>query len=395
LSAAEIVDVLVVGAGPAGLLAAREAASRGASVQVLEEHQEIGLPTHCAGLLSVRGLERIGVVPERRFVQNEISGANFRSPGGLTFTVRSRGTAAYVVDRSAFDKSLAVAAARAGARIRLGFAARSLSADRESLAVRDGGGEEFRGRVVIEAEGSSPSLAASSGVSLVDPRDALPAVQFEVHRVSEDPGLVDIYVGQGYAPGFFAWVIPTGEDTARVGLACRSGSPLEALRRIVRERLGDPQVLGVRAGRVLTCGPVSKSFARGLMAVGDAAGQAKPSTGGGVVTGGICARIAGRVAAEAVARNDASEGVMRSYDSEWRTVLGREFAAMSRARRVFDRLTDGTVDRLFRVVLEEELYREAEAAGDIDFQGLVLRRLARNPKVVAVLPSVLKDLVFR
>jgi digeranylgeranylglycerophospholipid reductase len=190
-------------------------------------------------------------------------------------------------------------------------------------------------------------------------------------------------------------VIPTGEDTARVGLACRSGSPYEALRRIVRERLGDPKVLGVRAGRVLTCGPVSKSFARGFMAVGDAAGQAKPTTGGGVATGGICARIAGRVAAEAVARNDTSEGVMRSYDSEWRTVLGREFAAMSRARRIFDRLTDGTVDRLFRVVLEEELYREAEDAGDIDFQGLVLRRLARNPKVVAVLPSVLKDLVFR
>ena len=387
-------DVLVVGAGPTGLLAAREAASRGAVVQVLEEHQEIGLPNHCAGLLSVRGLERIGVVPEQRFVQNEIYGANFHSPDGLSFTIRSRRVTAYVVDRSVFDRSLAVAAARAGARIRLGFVARDLFVDGESRIISDGGGEKFGGRVVIHAEGVASGLSARMGMSLVDSRNVLSAVQFEVSRVNEDPGLVDIYVGQSYAPGFFAWVIPTGVDSARVGLACRGGNAYEALRSIVRVKLGDPQVLGVRAGRVITCGPISKTVAPGLIAVGDAAGQAKPTTGGGVITGGVCAKIAGRVAAEAAAKNDVSEGALGSYETEWRGVLGSEFAAMSRARRVFNRLTDRTIDKLFRVVSEEELYREVEETGDMDFQGLVLHRLARNPRVVGVLPSVLRDLIF-
>ena len=110
-------DVTVIGAGPSGLIAAREVAEKGFDVKVVEEDPEVGVPNHCAGLLSLRGMKEIGVPTDEAFVENYVKGAVFYSPSGLSFTVEKSRYVACVVDRELFDKYLAQKACEAGVDI--------------------------------------------------------------------------------------------------------------------------------------------------------------------------------------------------------------------------------------------------------------------------------------
>ncbi|MBN2335842.1 NAD(P)/FAD-dependent oxidoreductase, partial [Candidatus Bathyarchaeota archaeon] len=113
-------DAAVVGAGPAGILAATTVSSRGFDATVYEEHSAVGEPNHCAGLLSVEGLEKLGVEPSDDFVQNRVYGGRVYAPDGEFLEIRDRRPRAYVVDRGRFDRYLADAAADAGVEFRLG-----------------------------------------------------------------------------------------------------------------------------------------------------------------------------------------------------------------------------------------------------------------------------------
>ena len=130
------------------------------------------------------------------------------------------------------------------------------------------------------------------------------------------------------------------------------------------------------------------------MAVGDVAGQTKPTTGGGVVTGGTCALVAARAAVSAIERHDASlEFLSNLYEVEWRKLLSKEFSTMLTARRIYNMLSDSTLDELFKIVLKENLMDEIEASGDMDFQASILAKLAEKPSVMKIMPMVVRDLV--
>lgn len=384
-------DVVVVGAGPAGLIAAREAARGGAGVTVLEEHGEVGVPCRCAGLLSLRGLGELGVPLEASFVLNRLRGARFHSPSGLTFTVERGKEVACVVDRAALDRYLARQADRAGAELRLRSRVGRVRR-RDGLVEVGGPWGQVEAAVVVDAEGVGSRLVKEVGLTPVDRRFVLPALQFELEGVDVDPAYAEIHVGGRVAPGFFAWVVPTGEGTARVGLACRGANPLERLEGFVRARFGACSRVSALSGVVVTGGPIPKTFDDNLVVVGDAAGQVKPTTGGGVVLGGLCASIAGRVMAEAVERGALTGGFLGRYERLWRRRLGREFAAMRLARRVADRLSDRALDRLFRVVVEENLQEEF-AEGDMDLQAGLLTALTRKGGLLRALGAAAPDLL--
>ena len=383
-------EILTVGAGPAGLIAAREAAKKGAQVTVLEEHSEIGLPCHCAGLLSLKGLEEIGS-PEGSYIQNRVRGARFFSPSGLSFTVGRDEPIACVVDRNLFDKSLAQEATEVGARIRLNSRVRGIERAKEGI-VAIGEREPAVAKIMIDGEGPSSGIVRVAGLKPLNPSCILPGLQFDLRGVDFDPDYVEIHVGARVAPNFFAWVIPLSEDSARVGLACKGASPKENLDRFVDARFGYQNALervALRSGRVVTCGPIEKTFDDNLLVVGDAAGQVKPITGGGVVLGGICGSIAGQVAAEAVGEGDFSAASLGRYESLWKERLGKEFRMTVLARRTLNRLSDKVIDKLFRVVIEENLQDLLSKEGDIDFQTGVLRKILKKKEVLRILPSFL------
>ncbi len=389
-------DILVVGGGPAGLIAAREAARRGVDVTVFEEDREIGLPCHCAGLLSLKGLDEIKVPSNGPFVQNRVRGACFYSPSGLSFKVERDEAVASVVDRVALDRFLANQAIEAGAVIRVNSKVRSLKRVNGEMIAEVEQGPSIRVKMIIDAEGVSSRLVKAIGLKPLKPECILPALQFDLESIDINPEYVELYVGEKIAPGFFAWVIPLSGDSARVGLACRGSNPYERLDRFVQSRFGGKDrfnKVSTRSGLIVTCGPIGKTFGDNLMVVGDAAGQVKPTTGGGVVMGGICASIAGEVAAEAVEKGMFTSSFLRRYEVLWRERLGREFRLTRLARRVADRLPDKTIDKVFKAVIDENLQSELSIQGDMDLQSGVILRLLRKRKILKALPSALASLI--
>lgn len=391
----EETDIAIIGAGPAGLITAREAARRGARVTVLEEHEEIGVPCHCAGLLSLRGLAEIDVSTDRGFVQNRVKGARFFSPSKTSFTVERDGPVACVVDRVQFDKSLAREAAQAGADLRLGSKSTKVSQLNEKITATGNFGT-IRADIVVDAEGVTSRLIKEMGLQPLAFRELLPALQYDLKSTDIDPEYVEIHVGRKLAPSFFAWVIPLSESSARVGLACKEDNPARKLDKFIKERFEKrrkPSRVYTRSGLIVTSGPLSRTYTDNFLAVGDVAGQVKPTTGGGVILGGICAMIAGKVAAEAVEAGDTSRGSLERYETLWREKLEREFRLTLLARKVAGRLSDKTFDRLFESIIESNLHRDLSLEGDMDFQARTILRVVGRKEILKILLSSAADLM--
>jgi len=385
-------DVVVIGAGPAGLIAAREAAERGAKVTVLEEHKEIGVPCHCPGLLSIKGLKDVAIPLNADFIQNRLKGARFYSPSGFSFTVERKEDVACVIDRTKFDKFLAQQATRAGAEIKLQSKVQQVNRHSKGVTVTGPWGSISAG-VVVDAEGVNSRLVKRMGLTPLKPECLLPALQFELVDVNVDPVYAEIHVGRKVAPGFFAWVIPLNDNSARVGLACKGSNPREKLEIFVRRRFDKYSHLSVSSGRIVTCGPISRTFNDNFVVVGDAAGQTKPTTGGGVILGGICASIAGSIVAEAVKSGTYASTFLRKYEMLWKKRLGKEFKIMCLARNIVNRLSDKTLDKIFKIIIEKNLQTEFSMKGDMDFQSNLLSALGKKKDLIRILLTAAPDLI--
>jgi geranylgeranyl reductase family protein len=364
-------DVVVVGAGPAGLISAREAAKSGIEVTVLEEHKEIGIPCHCAGLMSIKGLRRLQIPLNSRFVQNKVKGAIFHSPSGLSFSVEKEESVACVVNRSMFDKFLMKQAISSGAEIKLNSKVQQLKCHKQRILVNSTR-DLISANIVVNAEGISSFFVKRMGLTPINYDYVLPAFQFELNDVDVNSEFVEIYVGKKIAPSFFAWVIPLSSKSARVGLACKEANPRKKLESFIQNRFESFNYVSSNSGRVITCGPIPKTFNNNFVVVGDAAGQVKPTTGGGVILGGICSTIASRVITESIKKNAATLNFLEKYENLWKRKLEREFKVMRLARRIFNHLSDDIIDKFFKIVKDNNFQKELSIYGDIDFQASLL-----------------------
>ena len=392
----ESVDVLVVGAGPAGSTAAFRLAEQGHRVLVVEEHPKIGEPVQCAGLVSRRVLDLAG---SESFVLAPVRGASVFGPSGGSVSFKAEAPRAYVIDRRRLDVHLADRAARAGAvyRTRTRFDGR-LDGTRERAEVRlveDGGRSyDVSARVVIGADGVSSAVARA--FRLRRPVEILPAFEAEFPESPGDPDTVEVYLGRTIAPGLFGWWIPNGSGGARIGVASDAdGTPARTyyqhLLRYLQRRFGT--ALGSPTGYVVSgipIGTLPKTHAAHLLLVGDAAAQVKPLSGGGIFTGMRCAEIAAHVAHAALARDDLSESALAEYDRAWRAELGEELRRALHLRRIFTRLSDADLDAVLTALKGIRSRATIVAFGDIDFPTHVVRELlARSPSLVRLLPKAL------
>jgi digeranylgeranylglycerophospholipid reductase len=389
-------EAAVVGAGPAGLIAARELAGRGFEVKVFEEHPVIGEPNHCAGILSVEGLKRLGVPPHEDFIQHEIKGGTIFSPSGASIRITSARTRAYTVDRALFDRFLAEMAMDRGAEIEIGHRMKELST-RDSTVTGVRGDADVRSEIVLDAEGASGALARRIG--LPRPEDGILAgVNVDIPNLEMEQEMVEVWLGEDLAPGLFVWAVPAGEVGVRCGLATRKGDAFELVKVFIERRFGVKDYAAPVRWPVLTGGPIKKTYTDGLLLVGDVAGQVKPTTGGGVVLGGMCAMMAAEVAAEAIEAGDTSASFLRRYEERWRRGLGREFSTMLGARRFINKISDDNIDRVFDSLkssgLEPILERFVEE-GDMDVQSGVLRKALTHPSMLRVLVASVGRLAVR
>ena len=194
-----------------------------------------------------------------------------------------------------------------------------------------------------------------------------------------------------YAPGFYAWIIPRHDGTAKVGLAARTGNPKELLQRLMlkhpvaSKKLGQARILRIAYHPITLGGPIPKAYADGFLAVGDVASQVKPTTGGGVIFGLTCAQIAAETASEAIRHNDVSAGFLQQYPKRCSDKLGFDFSVMLRLRRFLDSLSDERVDQALMVCKRLRLDEALADVEEIDFQGQSLLNLLRKPAAVAAL----------
>ncbi len=392
----ERAGITVIGGGPCGSFSAFTAARLGAEVSVFEEHKEIGVPKHCSGHLSIVGLERLGIRLPRRVIENEIKASIFHSPSGKKFAIRCAYPVTYVVNRELFDKYISNLAMKSGVRYFLESRVKSFLFDSGFVAgvvFRKGCVEKsLASNVVIDAEGCSSTLLKKTGLQTPDGSMVVNAVQAEVDRVDEvDLDTVEVYLGRKYAPGFFAWIIPKRDTSAKVGLATKTGNPIEYLNRFMKKhplaskKLKKSSITNLSIHPIPLGGPIPKTYSNGLLVAGDVASQVKPTTGGGVIFGLSCSKIAGEVAYEAVKKNDFSEALLSRYQSRWRELIGFDLTVMRQARKLLNRLGDRKIDRIIDLCEKLKVNSILEESGDLDFQGRSLIRMIKHPTALIVM----------
>ena len=202
---------------------------------------------------------------------------------------------------------------------------------------------------------------------------------------------VEVFVGNNYAPGFYAWVIPRRDGTAKVGLATRRGNPKEFLQRLVckhpvaMKQLGKAYVKRSDFHCIPLGGPISKAYTNGFLAIGDAASQVKPTTGGGVVFGLKCARIAAEVVHEALEGDDFSAEFLSSYQKRFVDTLSFDINVMLQARRFIDSLSDEKLNNALHFCNRVGLDKVFRDIDEIDFQGQTLLKMLTKPAAVGAL----------
>lgn len=409
-----ICDVLVVGAGPAGSTAARTCSTLGLRTVLLEEHPEVGHPVHCTGKLSAHAFKRFGLPSS--LAQNALRGASLHAPDGSVARVRRASVDSYLVDRAALDRYLAEQASLSGVEVLVGARARTVTRASGGLRV-----EVERGRtrfvittpLVIDAEGAVPVLPPQLGLA---PRRALVhGLQYDVEGAAiEQEDAPDLYFGWNVAPGFFGWFMPTGGGRGRLGVAVDprwAGRPpihyLEGLRTVhpaASPRLRHAKIVRRLAGRIPILGRRRPTYADGMLVIGDAAGQVKATSGGGIYFAMQAGEIAGRAAARYLgagaashrgAASDAGEasdrgarGALAGYEREWRAAFGREVLFTTIARQALNRLSDRHISTIIRALAGDDgLRRAVEEHGDTQYQSRLLR-----PVLVSAVRAGLRDL---
>jgi digeranylgeranylglycerophospholipid reductase len=342
-------DVAIIGGGPAGLTVARTLASSGHDVVVLEEHEEIGVPVHCTGVLGLDAFEEFDLPTDA--VLSTAHVARFVAADGSDVAVDAERARAAVVDRARFDQALAASSRAAGAELRSGARVRTIEIDSTGVTVGVEGSPELRARACVIACGANYRFNRQLGLGV--PRSYVQSAQLE--QPMQGPADVEVHLGRAVAPGGFAWLVPferDGQPHTRLGLMCESRAQgfFRDFAGRIRERFNAPAGTWREPRlKILPLGPVPRTYASRLLAVGDAAGLVKPTTGGGIYYSLISGRLAAETLDGALRDDDLREGRLKLYEQEWRARIGAEIRIGLAFRTLVSRMTDRAIDSVIEL----------------------------------------------
>jgi flavin-dependent dehydrogenase len=382
-----VLDVVIVGGGPAGLYAGARLASAGFSVTLLEEHPIIGEPVHCTGVLADDAFTEFGL--SRRSLLNELTTARFWSPAGHRSPIRP---AASKLSSSIDAHSIRICCTPQSARVRWSSRARvtAVSVDRDGVTVRAGSGE-VRARAAILACGANYSLHRQVGLGM--PRLFLHTAQVEV--TARELGDVELHFGHDVAPKGFGWAVPVirgRQQCARVGVMCES----DAARHFTRVAARIASRWGLDAGdrprqKILPLAPLPCTYRDRLIAIGDAAGLVKPTTGGGIYYSLLSAALAADVLASALSCDDLSADRLAPYEQQWRRRLSAEFQAQLKLRLVAHRMSDADIEQLFELARTDGVMPIVRRTASFNRHRTLILELLKHPPVRQI---ILRRLAF-
>jgi flavin-dependent dehydrogenase len=370
-------EVIVIGAGPAGSLAAAEVARAGKRVLIVEKDTEVGIPEHCGGLVSTSGLKN--VIDDYRIIKKKIDkGTLIVKDRFFDFSFEKSNLVE--IDRQLLDKKLAGLAIKEGSDMVLGSYAFYKKENNVNLVYIKG--KKLSAKYVINAGGNA-YYPKKEGKIL--------ATQFMFALKNGNYDGIAVYINKELIPKMFGWYIPYEEGLAKVGAP---GSPEIALlvaKKILNNLNLNGEPIKIMSSYLINGGPVFKDNTNDYVLVGDAGGQTKPTTGGGIIFGGIGGKIAGKLAAK-----DALDKYNEEY---YKRGPGRDLINQVKIKDVYDALNDSTIYKIVEVLHE----KNASFSGDeFDFHSKFIRRVLEDPllafKIAEVIPSAvfsyLKSLFF-
>ena len=370
-------DVIIVGGGPVGCFTASLLAKKGFDTLVLERNPSVGHEVICTGLIGVEAFDRFHL--PRGSVINQIKDMSFLSPSGIRFSYRPDSPMASVVDRCQFDKDIADMALSYGARLRCRSLVRDIKIREDGLNVEvesRGKSYDLRATMAVVACGYNPKLTEKLGLG--SPRECLQGAEV----VLDVAGLreTEIYVGRDIAPESFAWVVPMSSEKARIGMTTRENAELFLRSFLHNSRIRDrikshnPKI----NVDVIPIRPIKKSFTRRVLVVGEAAGQVKSTTCGGIYYGLISAKLAVETIEGAFSQDRFDDGILKRYEQRWRRELGGELEIGYRLRQIFSGIEDKQIDRLFKILNSDGIGPVIQRKAQFDWHKDLILMLSRH-----------------
>jgi digeranylgeranylglycerophospholipid reductase len=353
----------VICAGPVGSRVASRLAGLGYHVIVLDKKADLGGPVCCTGIIGQECADSLFL--DDKVIFRQANSARLFSPSGKEVRVWRPEPQATILDRPAFNAAMAARARQQGAEFRLNAPVSNITVGEGSATLKLAGGDTIAARAVVVAAGFAAKLTGipASGKG----RDFIMGVQAEVETAGVDE--VEVHFGDDVAPGFFAWLAPTAPNRALVGLLSRR-KPVYFLRKLLGRLRSEGRI--ITADVAMTHGgvplqPPEKTYAERMVVVGTAAGQVKPTTGGGIYYGLLCADIAATHLDRGLKSGDLSAKSLSRYQRDWQKLLGKELRTGYWARKLYDHLNDRQLDYIFDIITSTGIDKTILEADDFSF----------------------------
>ncbi len=372
----------VIGAGPAGLEAAKRMQQRGWKTALVEEHPTVGDPVACTGLISASGVAELGIRKEvEEVLMNKVHGAQIFSHNHEMIEIKKSETVAYVVDRAGFDRVLAREAVEAGVELKTGT--RMIDIRNETVFLEHRGrGELLKSKVVVGADGVNSRTRKIMGINTTA-ADFVHAYQVDATG-KFNPHFVQLFFGD-YAKNFFAWIVPESETRARVGLASTSGNIRKDFNVFASEKNLGTEFCDMCSSLIPIGEPLKTVAKDNMLLVGDAAYQTKATSGGGIVTG----MLAGRIAGDTVHNHFKENAPLKNYEKNL-AGLNKDLKLHWKIRQYMNSKSEEQIDKLFRSMNKAKIGEFLSEHGDMDRPTKFVGKILTKPSMWRLFPEALK-----
>ena len=370
-------DVMVVGAGPAGLVAARIVSSRGFKVAVLERERHLGVKP-CGEAASRQTIEDASVSPSTDFISQEVKCAKIHAPNGKSVSIKESAGVGYIMNKALFLQHLAEKAAEEGADIYMNQAVTDLKRGEGVIKVKTTGAEH-QSSLIFGADGFASTVSRNLGLEKRGNREIIPCLQYLVANCDlDDLHATEFYLGRDTAPLGYAWIFPKGKKMANVGIGVRGAPAKPYLDKFLKEHrviFAKARVIGIEAAPVTINGLLEEIVDDNVMLVGEAAGQVIPLTGGGIHSSIVGGKMAGETAVKALEEENLSRNNLMRYVERYNERWGKRIRDSLRVLRVIETLSDDDLNELADILEPQDIL---DLANGLDI-ARVGRKFLRHP----------------